>query len=886
MGDNTINFYAGQPPLNRLSFHRNSAEKLNRHLESKDARFVIFKELKPLMKKGEAGTTLFLSHKDLEGRIGNRFSGPSPEDAQSKDRSRLFEAARLPYTSPALVFLGVDDRPDASSASVPAAQDPQKPEGVPYFALDAGTEEWNVEGGEWGDARASGSAMPGWEAGIFAQARALLDWNTRNKFCPACGSSTYSLWGGWKRNCTTALEPAKGNGPCPSTKGLHNFAYPRTDPVIIMGILNNQGDEILLGRQKAWPKGMYSCLAGFVEPGETFEDAVRREVMEEAGLEVGPVRYSSSQPWPYPANLMIGCFGRAKDGQVIRLDLDNELEDAQWFSRDLICRITGSTTGSVYTKAELKGLEDKTQSDQEASNALAPSERKEGEALDGNNAAGLTRVPPVTAIAGQLIRLWATDLEKSFPLVHQHLNRTRVMTHALLFEWYGSDSSLKPLLLTGHQDVVPVLSTTRGLWTHDPYGGEYDESTDLIWGRGSSDDKSGTIGALSAIELLLESGKFEPTRTVILALGIDEETGGKVGAQSLSEWLHAKYGPDSIAMLVDEGAGMLEMWEKGYLDVEMTVQTQGGHSSVPPVHTGIGLISLLIAELERNPHSPSLNPESPLFDLLSCTANSAPSMPSELKKAVRKVEKSLAAHCSKVNKAALKRIQDWWVHGSYQDGILEEGLGRAMVSTTQAVDIINGGVKVNALPEVVTAIVNHRISVASSVIELQEHLIDILSPMAVKMNLSMSAFGEEVKLRGCKAHMTEAKAGKIILSEAFNSSLNPAPVSPHTIASPAWRLLSGTVKGVHATRSDAKNDIVKARKQIQMAPGVFPGNTDTKQYWKLTRAIYRFAYLEYGVSNGPGNAHTVDEHMSASGFVEMVRWFMNLVVNVDESREI
>ena len=171
----------------------------------------------------------------------------SPEDAQSKDRSRLFEAARLPYTSPALVFLGVDDRPNASSSSVPAAQDPQKPEGVPYFALDAGTGEWNVDGGEWGDARASGSAMSGWEAGIFAQARALLDWNTRNKvrstddlgnaelmvgkFCPACGNSTYSLWGGWKRNCTTALEPNRGNEACPSTKGLHNFAYPRTDPV-------------------------------------------------------------------------------------------------------------------------------------------------------------------------------------------------------------------------------------------------------------------------------------------------------------------------------------------------------------------------------------------------------------------------------------------------------------------------------------------------------------------------------------------------------------------------------------------------------------------------------------------------------------------------------
>ncbi len=105
----------------------------------------------------------------------------SPEDAENKDRSRLYEAARLPHSLPALVFLGIDDRPDASRSSVPATQDPQQPEGVPYFALDAGKGEWEVNGGEWGDARASGSAMSGWEAGVFAQARALLDWNTRNK---------------------------------------------------------------------------------------------------------------------------------------------------------------------------------------------------------------------------------------------------------------------------------------------------------------------------------------------------------------------------------------------------------------------------------------------------------------------------------------------------------------------------------------------------------------------------------------------------------------------------------------------------------------------------------------------------------------------------------
>lgn len=115
------------------------------------------------------------------------------------------------------------------------------------------------------------------------------------------------------------------------------------------------------------------------------------------------------------------------------------------------------------------------------------------------------------------------DLEKAFPLTHAHLTRTRVMTHALVYEWEGSDKSLKPLLLAAHQDVVPVLADTRDLWTHDPYGGEYDGT--YIWGRGSMDDKSGLIGALAAIELLLESGKFSPARTVILALGCDEETG-------------------------------------------------------------------------------------------------------------------------------------------------------------------------------------------------------------------------------------------------------------------------------------------------------------------------------------------------------------------------
>lgn len=144
----------------------------------------LYREFKPLVKKDSPGEVLFLSRKDVESRIGPDWQSPSPADAESKERSRLFESARLPHTLPALVFLGIDDRPDASRDSVPARVDPKDPQGVPYFAIDAGRDsnqkDWEVEGGVFGDARASASSMSGWEAGVFAQARALIDWNCRN----------------------------------------------------------------------------------------------------------------------------------------------------------------------------------------------------------------------------------------------------------------------------------------------------------------------------------------------------------------------------------------------------------------------------------------------------------------------------------------------------------------------------------------------------------------------------------------------------------------------------------------------------------------------------------------------------------------------------------
>ncbi|WRT68523.1 uncharacterized protein IL334_005500 [Kwoniella shivajii] len=408
MGDNIINFYAGQPPLNRVAFQRHSSELMNRNLHDPTTKFLVFKSGNPLMKKGQVGQVLYLSKEDIGDRLGKEF-GAAPPDSPP-DAKKIYEGSRLPQTLAALVFLGIDDRQSPTNNSSSQVEH-HNPKGTAYFAIDAGSEEWDLEklNAEFGEARASGSAMTPWDAAVFAQGRALIDWNVRNKFCPACGSNTYSLWAGWKRNCISSVEPVPGKEPCFSTKGLHNFAYPRTDPVIIMGILDSTGEKMLLGRQKSWPKGMYSCLAGFIEPGETFEDATRREVLEEAGIEVGPVRYSSSQPWPYPSNLMVGCFGRAEDGQTIRLDLDNELEDAQWFPRSTIQSVIASPTGSTFTKKDYKQLDDKSTSasDAETSAALAPSEKKSEELKPKQGELGLSRVPPGTAIAGQLIRQWA-----------------------------------------------------------------------------------------------------------------------------------------------------------------------------------------------------------------------------------------------------------------------------------------------------------------------------------------------------------------------------------------------------------------------------------------------------------------------------------------------
>jgi NAD+ diphosphatase len=147
----------------------------------------------------------------------------------------------------------------------------------------------------------------------LAEAKALISWHARHRFCANCGTPTNMSDAGWKRDCPQC----------------HVMHFPRTDPVVIM--LAVDGDRCLLGRQSRFGTGMWSCLAGFVEPGETIEEAVRRETLEEAGIRCGDVQYFATQPWPFPMSLMIGCHARALNSDIT-VD-KTELEDVQWFSR-------------------------------------------------------------------------------------------------------------------------------------------------------------------------------------------------------------------------------------------------------------------------------------------------------------------------------------------------------------------------------------------------------------------------------------------------------------------------------------------------------------------------------------------------------------------------
>ena len=190
--------------------------------------------------------------------------------------------------------------------------------GAAIFAVDleggADPADGPLEGlGRFEELRVIAPALPTADAAIAATAKSMFEWRRKHRHCAACGEIAEIADGGWKRIC-------------PSCRAQH---FPRTDPVVIM--LPTIGERCLLGRQAVWPKGMYSALAGFLEPGESIEEACAREVYEEAGLRATSVRYHSTQPWPYPSSLMIGLICEVEDDKAVADQI--EIEEVRWFTR-------------------------------------------------------------------------------------------------------------------------------------------------------------------------------------------------------------------------------------------------------------------------------------------------------------------------------------------------------------------------------------------------------------------------------------------------------------------------------------------------------------------------------------------------------------------------
>lgn len=278
-----------QDPLDRATAVREDAAALASLRMRPDARVVVLARDMPVLLKGDAGLEPLLPLGEVEALGGARVEallGVLPGGAP------VF-AALLPDDAVVEQADASDGFQDRRVLVLPARDDLEM---VDIRSL------------------AAGGLVPAPEASMLAAAKALLAWHARRTFCANCGAKTNIGAAGWRRECPNC--------------GMHHF--PRTDPVVIM--LAVDGDSCLLGRQPRFPKGMYSALAGFLEPGETIEQAVRREIMEEAGIACGEVRYFASQPWPFPSSLMIGCFAEAQS-RAVTVDR-TELDDARWFPRD------------------------------------------------------------------------------------------------------------------------------------------------------------------------------------------------------------------------------------------------------------------------------------------------------------------------------------------------------------------------------------------------------------------------------------------------------------------------------------------------------------------------------------------------------------------------
>jgi carboxypeptidase PM20D1 len=407
-------------------------------------------------------------------------------------------------------------------------------------------------------------------------------------------------------------------------------------------------------------------------------------------------------------------------------------------------------------------------------------------------------------------------LEKTFPQVYAKLDHEVVGENNLLFTWKGTDPALKPIILLGHQDVVPIEEGTESNWIHPPFSGQIADG--FIWGRGTLDDKMTVLGLLEAVNILL-SKNFQPKRTVILAFGQDEEVGGLQGAHKIAELfksrgVQAEFVTDeggflSLGMMpgVSAPVALIGTSEKGYLSLELSVETAGGHSSVPPNTSSIGILSDAIHKAETHPMPAHIH--GPIGEFLEYGGGSA-SFP------MRVVFKNM------------------WLFGPVVQHILESSPDtNATLRTTTAVTIFRAGTKDNVMPSLATAIINFRILPEDTVAGVIDHVRRVIGDRRVK--------------------------------------LRPMAGEPPVAPSPRSSVDSPNFKLMQTTLAEVFPDVV-------VAPFVFVAATDSKHYLTLTQDIYRFSPMRM-TSEDVARLHGTNERIGVDIFAHMIDFYVQLIRN-------